>query len=97
MTTAMIAPDLGAMLPCCDADPELFFADQPFEIEQAKQICRDCPLQAECLQGALERREPHGVWGGELFSEGVVIARKRPRGRPRKNPLPMVADPVQAA
>ncbi|HEX6577357.1 MAG TPA: WhiB family transcriptional regulator, partial [Jiangellaceae bacterium] len=30
------------------------------------------------------RREPWGVWGGELFISGVVVARKRPRGRPRK-------------
>ena len=25
---------------------------------------------AECLEGALERREPWGVWGGELFIGG---------------------------
>jgi len=24
------------------------------------------------------------VWGGEIFERGVVIPRKRPRGRPRK-------------
>ena len=39
------------------------------------------------LAGAVERREPWGVWGGELFQAGVVIARKRPRGRPRKNAI----------
>ena len=38
--------------------------------------------------GALERREPWGVWGGELFDAGRVIPRKRPRGRPRKHPIP---------
>ena len=38
----------------------------------------------ECLEGALERHEPYGVWGGELIIAGVVVARKRPRGRPRK-------------
>ena len=48
-------------------------------------MCLDCPLRIECLNGALERREPWGVWGGELFAQGVVIPRKRPRGRPRKN------------
>ena len=48
-------------------------------------LCQDCPVQALCLDGALERREPWGVWGGELFLQGVVIPRKRPRGRPRKN------------
>jgi len=71
-------------LPCFDADPELFFADAPGEIEVAKALCVPCPLREQCLQGALERREPHGVWGGQLFIGGVVVARKRPRGRPRK-------------
>ena len=37
------------------------------------------------VAGALDRREPWGVWGGELFLQGVVIPRKRPRGRPRKD------------
>jgi WhiB family redox-sensing transcriptional regulator len=39
---------------------------------------------AECLAGALARREPWGVWGGQIFERGTVVARKRPRGRPRK-------------
>ena len=38
----------------------------------------------QILAGALDRGEPWGVWGGEIFDRGVVIARKRPRGRPRK-------------
>ena len=55
------------------------------DVEAAKALCIDCPVQAMCLDGALERREPWGVWGGELFLQGVVIPRKRPRGRPRKS------------
>jgi WhiB family redox-sensing transcriptional regulator len=73
------------LLPCRVNDPELFFAELPADVEYAKALCRDCPVQALCLAGALERREPWGVWGGELFLQGVVIPRKRPRGRPRKN------------
>lgn len=75
-------------LPCRTNDPEVFFAESPADIEYAKGLCRTCPLQAACLAGALERREPWGVWGGEIFQAGVVIPRKRPRGRPRKHPLP---------
>lgn len=71
-------------LPCHSADPDLFFAERPDELEQAKVLCADCPVRAECLAGAVERGEPWGVWGGEIFDHGVVIARKRPRGRPRK-------------
>ncbi|HEY5822618.1 MAG TPA: WhiB family transcriptional regulator [Propionibacteriaceae bacterium] len=80
--------------PCRVADPELFFAESPADVEQAKAMCLDCPVREMCLVGALDRREPWGVWGGELFVGGVVVARKRPRGRPRKHP---VADPFVPA
>ena len=73
------------LLPCRTGDAELWFAESPADVEHAKALCIDCPVQALCLDGALERREPWGVWGGELFLQGVVIPRKRPRGRPRKS------------
>ncbi|SIO89440.1 WhiB-family transcriptional regulator [Nocardiopsis sp. JB363] len=43
------------------------------------------------MADALERGEPWGVWGGQLLVSGQVVARKRPRGRPRKNPAPVAA------
>ena len=76
---------LGAELPCRSFEPELFFAESPADVEYAKSLCLDCPVRTACLAGALERREPWGVWGGELFVQGVVVPRKRPRGRPRKS------------
>jgi WhiB family redox-sensing transcriptional regulator len=72
-------------LPCRSLNADLWFAESPTELEQAKALCAQCPVRAGCLAGALDRREPWGVWGGEIFSQGTVIARKRPRGRPRKN------------
>jgi WhiB family redox-sensing transcriptional regulator len=63
-------------------DPEMFFAELPADVETAKAMCRGCPIRLACLSGALERREPWGVWGGELFLRGEVVPRKRPRGRP---------------
>lgn len=75
-------------LPCRLVDPELFFAESPADVEYAKSLCRECPIQAVCLESAQERHEPWGVWGGELFVQGLVVARKRPRGRPRKHPQP---------
>src|SRR5262245_47159880 len=62
---------LGPDLPCTD-DPELFFAESPGDAETAKALCRECPARAGCLAGALERREPWGVWGGDLFLRGVT-------------------------
>ncbi|MEO3782175.1 WhiB family transcriptional regulator [Actinocorallia sp. B10E7] len=72
----------------CRTDPELFFAESPADVELAKALCVDCPVRKSCLAGALERQEPWGVWGGELFVRGEIVARKRPRGRPRKNQAP---------
>ncbi|WP_184573550.1 WhiB family transcriptional regulator [Streptomyces zagrosensis] len=78
---------LGEAVPCRSYDPEVFFAESPADVEYAKALCQTCPLREACLAGAKDRREPWGVWGGELFVQGVVVARKRPRGRPRKNPV----------
>jgi WhiB family redox-sensing transcriptional regulator len=75
----------GITLPCRRTAPDLFFAESPDDVELAKSMCADCPARAACLAGALDRREPWGVWGGELVLQGVVVPRKRPRGRPRKN------------
>lgn len=30
----------------------------------AKQVCASCPVQAECLEYAIDANEIHGVWGG---------------------------------
>jgi WhiB family transcriptional regulator, redox-sensing transcriptional regulator len=76
---------LSLDLPCTE-DPELFFAESPREVELAKEMCRECRARLACLAGALERREPWGVWGGELLLRGMIVPRKRPRGRPRKTP-----------
>ena len=83
LTALLPVASLGPDLPCTD-DPELFFAESPDDVETAKALCRECPARAACLAGALKRREPWGVWGGELFLRGAIVPRKRPRGRPRK-------------
>ncbi|MCW4352255.1 WhiB family transcriptional regulator [Hoyosella sp. YIM 151337] len=77
-------PDRHRALPCRQGDPDLWFADSPADLEYAKSLCAHCPVRARCLELALDRQEPWGVWGGEIFDRGTVVARKRPRGRPRK-------------
>jgi WhiB family redox-sensing transcriptional regulator len=71
--------------PCRSYDPELWFAERAADVVLAQALCGDCALRAACLAGALERREPWGVWGGELFEHGQIVARKRRPGRPRKD------------
>jgi WhiB family redox-sensing transcriptional regulator len=70
--------------PCHVGDPNLWFAETPADLEQAKTLCASCPVRLQCLAAALERAEPWGVWGGEILDRGLVVSYKRPRGRPRK-------------
>lgn len=66
----------------------LFFSEELQDIARAKAICAKCPVMAPCLEGAAARREPWGVWGGQLLMNGRIIAQKRRRGRPPKVPRP---------
>ena len=79
---------------CADGNgtlTHLFFSDIPLDIARAKAICSKCALAVTCRDGAVERAEPWGVWGGELIENGRVVVNKRPRGRPPKHPRPVVA------
>src|ERR1700759_3078527 len=87
---------VGHDLPCTD-DPELFFAEAPSDVEAAKALCQGCRIRTACLEGALDRREPWGVWGGELLLRGTVVPRKRPRGRPRKEDAELAKADERAA
>ena len=39
----------------------------------AKEVCRTCPVRAECAAHALAVREPYGVWGGFSESERLRL------------------------
>lgn len=73
---------------------DVFFSEDLGDIAQAKGICAECPVLAPCLEAAIERREPWGVWGGQLFRNGHLLATKRRRGRPPKVPRPEDQLPV---
>lgn len=75
-------------MPCRAHPVDLWFSNDPVQVERAKQLCHECPLQRRCLAGALQRHEPWGVWGGQLLEKGRIVARKRPPGRPRTIPVP---------
>ena len=82
---------------CADGTGQLtalFFSEALDDIARAKAFCAGCAVRDDCLQGAVARREPWGVWGGELLVNGRVIANKRRRGRPPKHPRPQDALPT---
>ncbi|BBY22275.1 WhiB family transcriptional regulator [Mycobacterium stomatepiae] len=72
-------------LPCHAGNPDLWFAETPADLERAKTLWTDCPVRRQCLAAALDRADPWGVWGGEIFERGAIVGFKRPRGRPRKD------------
>jgi WhiB family redox-sensing transcriptional regulator len=73
----------------------LFFSDDDHEVARAKAICRSCPLAESCLDGALERQEAYGVWGGVLLIEGEPSRFPRRRGRPPTRRIEVVAEEVE--
>ncbi|MGF1595384.1 MAG: WhiB family transcriptional regulator [Acidimicrobiales bacterium] len=73
---------------------DLFFSEELQDIALAKQVCVGCPVIGPCLEGAIARSEPCGVWGGQLFLNGRILAVKRRRGRPPKQPRPEDQLPV---
>lgn len=93
--TGAYGSDIAFTLPCHNADPDFFFSDKSEETAVAKSLCGGCPVRQQCLAAALSRQEPCGVWGGELFEDGAVIAQKRTVGRPRLSQSP-TAPPAAA-
>lgn len=66
--------DLGA---CVGVDPDLFFPERGQSTREAKEICRTCPVKEECLEWALTRTEPFGIWGGTSERERKRIRRQK--------------------
>jgi WhiB family transcriptional regulator, redox-sensing transcriptional regulator len=66
---------------CRDTDPELFFpigttGAALVQIEQARAVCRQCPVQADCLDFALTTNQDSGIWGGTSEEERRVLRRE---------------------
>ncbi|MFY1686449.1 WhiB family transcriptional regulator [Plantactinospora sp. WMMB782] len=73
--------DWRARAACRDVDGELFFpvgtsGPALLQIEQAKAVCRRCPVIVECLDYALTSGEDHGVFGGMSEEERRAVKRR---------------------
>ena len=62
---------------CRGVDPDTFYPSAEEEAEEAKSICRVCPVRESCLEYALANRERDGVWGGATERERRRIIRQR--------------------
>ena len=62
---------------CRDEVPARFFPSDGVGVDHARRICATCPVQAPCLEYALEQRIDHGVWGGASERERRRILKRR--------------------
>lgn len=66
---------------CQEFSAELFFPEEEprrrirrEREEQAKRICRDCPVLALCREHALKTPEKYGVWGAMTTQERLRVS-----------------------
>nr|WP_315986786.1 WhiB family transcriptional regulator [Streptomyces sp. Isolate_219] len=69
---------------CREVEPELFFpagstGPHLLQIEEAKAVCRRCPVMQHCGEWALTTRMQDGVWGGMSEAERTTVLRHRAR------------------
>lgn len=63
---------------CRGADPELWFPvgyGEPSKVQtqQAKAVCRRCPVEKTCLTWAIRTGQQDGIWGGRTPEERRAI------------------------
>lgn len=67
------------MTPPCSGLTDFFFPENPSgrQLEPLRAICRTCPYNQwrACLEGAVLRREEHGVWAGTSRDERRELSR----------------------
>jgi WhiB family redox-sensing transcriptional regulator len=62
---------------CRNGDPDRLFVTGAKQRE-ARSICRNCPVLAQCLAHALDERIEFGVWGGMTERERRAMLKRRP-------------------
>lgn len=93
---------------CQDCDPDVFFPDGRAgfalrQVEEAKEICRACPVQAPCLAWAQDHAVGFGVWGGTTEVERRALRQSaqrnhhhpRPQRRRRRSSLRWHPSPLR--
>lgn len=69
---------------CRDEAPELFFplgtsGIHAQQIDEAKAVCRRCPVVSACLDWALDNPSTEGIWGGLTDGERRRMRRRETR------------------
>ncbi|MEU9076647.1 WhiB family transcriptional regulator [Kitasatospora sp. NPDC048538] len=65
-------------------DLEAALAAAEWSERRARMICARCPVRAMCLELALQRREPAGIFGGMTAAERTALHLQRQRAAYRQ-------------
>jgi WhiB family redox-sensing transcriptional regulator len=73
MTPGVVLPSAESLLgrpkwmdrgACRGADQDRFYPERGHSVREAKALCRECEVCAECLDYAMVNVERYGIWGG---------------------------------
>lgn len=73
----MSSTDWEALGLCREVGGDLFFPDKGDPGREAKAVCRRCDVREQCLDAAIERAEPYGLWGGLGRHQRDKVAKRR--------------------
>ena len=82
---------------CREEDPDLFFPNGEggpwlFVIDEAKAVCRRCPVVDQCLTFALDEAIPEGIFGGLTEKQRAGLRLSVRRGRTTAEDMQEKAD-----
>ncbi|MEW2079172.1 WhiB family transcriptional regulator [Streptomyces sp. NPDC012403] len=71
---------------CLSEDPDLFFpigsinsGRATLQTDEAKAVCRRCPVTRQCLAWAVDMGPVEGIWGGTTEGERRAMRRRAVR------------------
>ncbi len=71
---------------CLTEDPDLFFpigglssGPAAIQTDEAKAVCRHCPVTRQCLAWAVDAGPVEGIWGGTTVGERRALRRRAVR------------------
>jgi WhiB family redox-sensing transcriptional regulator len=86
---------------CRYEDPELFFpvgtlrsGSALIQADEAKTVCRRCPVREQCLAWALAAEPVEGIWGGTTEAERRAARRRTAPKPPAVRKPPAVPEPA---
>lgn len=78
---------LAEQAACNGMDRERFFDFNTYEKNDAREVCRICPVQLPCLKYAIDNNIWDGMWGGLDEDERKLLSGRLSRYRLRLNQL----------